>query len=233
MKLHILVCLFLLLPFVSAENITKAALLEAGKPFELEGHTVVLHSIGTIGSLRLSIDSQEFIINDYGEKRTFNGVEVRVISIVREPTSGGIAKVELTTEKKAECVTNENCEAKAQVCSTASCQNNKCVFIQNGCLLDTECYPIGSKESGGYCSGLEWVREKTVYDACTENYECASNVCLNNKCSPVLVGEEITGSAIKGQKSSGAFAAVLLILILLFVVLTFFKRARKKEEQHL
>jgi len=52
-----------------------------------------------------------------------------------------------------------------------------------GCPLNGKCYSFGYRKSGKYCSDNYEFVEQNINDAiCENNFECASNICINNKC---------------------------------------------------
>ncbi|MBU0963081.1 MAG: hypothetical protein KKD48_04220, partial [Nanoarchaeota archaeon] len=68
----------------------------------------------------------------------------------------------------------------------SSCLNN---VIQpptqqcNGCLIDNKCMTYGVRSGKQFCdmSG-QLVMQKADNSYCKNNYECSSNICINNKC---------------------------------------------------
>ncbi|MEW6063438.1 MAG: hypothetical protein AB1571_03680, partial [Nanoarchaeota archaeon] len=54
----------------------------------------------------------------------------------------------------------------------------------NGCLIDTTCLPFGMRVKGQYCDidgQLKQQKEKeNAY--CENNFECSSNLCVDNGC---------------------------------------------------
>ncbi len=53
----------------------------------------------------------------------------------------------------------------------------------NGCALENKCYPLGYRKSGKYCSeDLEFVVQLDSDNACENNFECKSNVCVSGEC---------------------------------------------------
>lgn len=55
--------------------------------------------------------------------------------------------------------------------------------ICQGCLLNEKCYPLGYRKSGEYCSDeLEFVEQSEEGASCENNFECKSNVCVDDKC---------------------------------------------------
>ena len=51
-----------------------------------------------------------------------------------------------------------------------------------GCSLDDNCYQIGHRKSGNYCSEEDFVEQKKGDESCENNFECVSNSCLDSKC---------------------------------------------------
>lgn len=52
----------------------------------------------------------------------------------------------------------------------------------NGCDLDDQCYPLGYRKNGNYCSEEGFVEYKMFGDFCENNFECSSNVCISGEC---------------------------------------------------
>ena len=53
----------------------------------------------------------------------------------------------------------------------------------SGCLLDDKCYAFGYRKSGKYCSDeSNFVSYKDKKESCSNNFECKSNVCVNDEC---------------------------------------------------
>lgn len=57
------------------------------------------------------------------------------------------------------------------------------LICKDSCPLDEKCYPFGYRSKGTYCSDkgsfVEQLKEDSV---CENNFECSSNVCVNNQC---------------------------------------------------
>jgi len=53
----------------------------------------------------------------------------------------------------------------------------------NGCFKNKICYPYGIRDEGKYCdvSG-EFVKQKKGDKGCENNFECKTNICINDKC---------------------------------------------------
>ncbi|MFH1710940.1 MAG: hypothetical protein ABH840_01385, partial [Nanoarchaeota archaeon] len=70
------------------------------------------------------------------------------------------------------------------------CVNGKCVsgttepalVCKNSCPLDGKCYPFGYRKGGKFCSDEGNFVEQGKSGACDNNFECASNVCVNSEC---------------------------------------------------
>lgn len=65
------------------------------------------------------------------------------------------------------------------------CKNGVCVKPPcEGCLVDNEkCYPFGYREGGKYCSDDgSFVGQLKGNEACENNFECSSNVCVSREC---------------------------------------------------
>ena len=61
------------------------------------------------------------------------------------------------------------------VLGTATCKDS--------CSLDNKCYPFGYRKESTFCSDVgEFVLQAEANKECNNNFECSSNVCVNNKC---------------------------------------------------
>lgn len=59
------------------------------------------------------------------------------------------------------------------------CQVNEC----SGCLNEGICIPYGVRRSGEYCDlTSELEKQKTSNKQCDNNFECTTNLCINDKC---------------------------------------------------
>jgi len=57
------------------------------------------------------------------------------------------------------------------------------VGCDSGCLLDSECFPIGTRANGEYCSiNGDLAAQKQGRSQCANNFECKSNSCLDGQC---------------------------------------------------
>ena len=63
----------------------------------------------------------------------------------------------------------------------AGCKYGSCIAC-DGCFLD-KCIPYGTRKSGGYCDLTnEFLAQKDNEETCDNNYECKSNLCINDSC---------------------------------------------------
>ena len=52
-----------------------------------------------------------------------------------------------------------------------------------GCLQDEKCYPFGYRKEGRYCSDSnEFLDQQEEKTSCENNFQCDSNLCINNEC---------------------------------------------------
>ena len=53
-----------------------------------------------------------------------------------------------------------------------------------GCELDKKCYPFGFRKDKNYCDDItsKFISEKVPKTSCENNFECDSNLCIDNKC---------------------------------------------------
>jgi hypothetical protein len=81
------------------------------------------------------------------------------------------------------CVDNA-CEPTLKECE-GSCSNGVCIgrIACNGCDVSGKCYPIGFRKGNIYCGDdLKFHRTKAKMKQCENNFECASNLCVDGKC---------------------------------------------------
>lgn len=53
----------------------------------------------------------------------------------------------------------------------------------NGCSREGHCYSYGIRKDRDYCSlSGTFTEQKNELRSCENNFECASNVCVDNKC---------------------------------------------------
>jgi hypothetical protein len=53
----------------------------------------------------------------------------------------------------------------------------------NGCLMDEVCYPLGYRKDGKFCfDDFVFEDQKLEDSSCDNNWECESNLCLDNEC---------------------------------------------------
>ena len=52
-----------------------------------------------------------------------------------------------------------------------------------GCVKEEKCYPLGYRKSGEYCSeNSEFIVQLEAENSCENNFECDSNLCINQEC---------------------------------------------------
>ncbi len=94
--------------------------------------------------------------------------------------------------EKDECSTALDCKDN-NACTQDTCSGTpkKCsnTPISTGCSIDENCIPIGTRINEQYCDiGNELKNQKSKEVTCNNNYECTSNICINNKCiSPSFI----------------------------------------------
>ncbi len=56
------------------------------------------------------------------------------------------------------------------------------LVCKDSCPLDDKCYPFGYRKSQKFCSDQGTFIEQLKEEACENNFECSSNVCVDGKC---------------------------------------------------
>jgi len=86
-------------------------------------------------------------------------------------------EIKITCQNSYECLSN-------------NCKSGSCTPICEGCLNENKaCIPIGTRTSIQFCdSDYSFKNQNSEEGSCNNNYECSSNLCVNNKCiSPSLL----------------------------------------------
>jgi len=55
-------------------------------------------------------------------------------------------------------------------------------LLCQGCVLKDNCYPIGYRMKNVYCGNQEFSNQKEAGASCNNNFECSSNLCINDSC---------------------------------------------------
>lgn len=66
-------------------------------------------------------------------------------------------------------------------------------IICNSCVLDNKCYSFGFRKDGSYCDdkNSNFIIQKSSDSYCQNNFECDSNLCIDNKCVSGSLWQEI------------------------------------------
>ncbi|MAG07569.1 hypothetical protein CMI46_02030, partial [Candidatus Pacearchaeota archaeon] len=58
------------------------------------------------------------------------------------------------------------------------------LFVCSGCEFENECYPFGYRKERKFCldSNNQFVEQKKAASNCDNNFECKTNICINQKC---------------------------------------------------
>ena len=62
-------------------------------------------------------------------------------------------------------------------------ESKETLFCKDSCPLDGKCYPFGYRKDGEYCPDNGMFKEQLESEeACDNNFECSTNVCVDGKC---------------------------------------------------
>jgi len=86
-----------------------------------------------------------------------------------------------------ECKKIEKCPKKTMLCPDGVCREKceianittECKF---GCFYNEKCLPYGLRINKLYCSLDDNMKSQLTEEACENNFECSTNVCVNGKC---------------------------------------------------
>lgn len=57
------------------------------------------------------------------------------------------------------------------------------LVCKDSCPLDSKCYPFGYRKDGSFCSDNgKFIDQLKADNSCENNFECDSNLCINNSC---------------------------------------------------
>src|SRR3989344_9470904 len=60
---------------------------------------------------------------------------------------------------------------------------NETPIMCNGCILGNKCAPVGYRQESKYCTiNSEFVSQLSADASCDNNFECSTNLCIDNKC---------------------------------------------------
>ena len=90
------------------------------------------------------------------------------------------------TEQKQD---KQSCQNSYE-CLSSNCKAGTCAPICDGCLDENNvCIPISTRTETQYCDiDYSFKNQKSEDMNCNNNYECSTNICVNNKCiSPSFI----------------------------------------------
>ncbi len=125
--------------------------------------------------------------------------------------------------KKEEVFSTPECNADTECndnnsCTSDKCSSTKCLHeTAKGCDFKGTCYNLSERIDKVYCTGSGMQPQKENKSPCSNNYECAEDICTDNVC---------------GTESNKVFYIGVTIAVLTLVVLVFagYRVFRKKEQ---
>jgi len=67
--------------------------------------------------------------------------------------------------------------------SSGSEKSKSSLTCENSCPLNEQCYPFGYRKEGKYCTDAgEFKKQLAGESSCENNFECKTNVCVDEKC---------------------------------------------------
>lgn len=112
-----------------------------------------------------------------------NGCVTVTCGLTAQPTcpsdSDVLKQIETCTKSGLDYTSN----ADEKGCKTVVCVAKQAAPICSGCSVGDTCLPIGTRKSGQYCD-IDNKMKDVVADnlACSNNFECLSNLCVNDSC---------------------------------------------------
>jgi hypothetical protein len=103
-----------------------------------------------------------------------------------KPVCGdGVCEGEESEKVCIPCKVGEDCDFKecSVICEMDCKEEEEITVCENSCPLKEKCYDFGYRKTGQYCSDEgRFVNQKGSNEKCDNNFECRSNVCINNQC---------------------------------------------------
>ncbi len=223
-------------------SITEATRLDIGATTTIAGEKVTLVNIGDYGSIILAIgvQSRPLIIKQYGIPTIIGEFEIKIKRWEIEPDGAGFIDYELI-KREIKCTIDSDC-GDNNVCTSDSCdkRTGTCLNIGEECEFNGQCFSEATilNDSKKYCKENQWFVQKTSKEDCSNNHECLSNACLNNKCTGYLIGEEtkgflskITGYSVKQGGNKKMEWLIFFFGIIILIKGIFFIIAPKKSKR--
>jgi len=133
-----------------------------------------------------------------GEKKKIFNFSISFLDYKQESKSG-LFLVSLETfecpencicdiyNKNKECRKITECPENEILCPDGACRekceiNNITTECKFGCFYQDKCLPYGLRVNGLYCSINNDMKTQLAEEACENNFECKSNVCVAGKC---------------------------------------------------
>lgn len=118
-----------------------------------------------------------------------------------------MAKEEFSCPEKCKCDNEgeviecfeEKCPLKQVLCPDGECRDKCKISISEeeckyGCRFEGTCFPMSIRNNGSYCGvNLAMSSQKASDEACENNFECKSNICVGGKCVSASLVEKIIG----------------------------------------
>jgi len=143
-----------------------------------------------------NISEKHHILNlDVGEKKQVGKFTVSFLNYDYASRTGVflVSRETFSCPKNCKCDENvkiiecaEKCEKGKTLCPDGVCRD-KCSIISEdckyGCAYGGNCFPIGVRSSGMYCGvDLNMNSQLKADEKCENNFECSTNLCIDNKC---------------------------------------------------
>lgn len=116
-------------------------------------------------------------------------IEIPEEEETQEPTITPPTQIKVQPDK---CKTNADCSDN-NTCTSDLCSGTpkKCSYIEVslGCNYNGNCIPIGVRAENNYCDIDRTIKSQLgAGEECNNNYECSTNICVNNQCiSPSFI----------------------------------------------
>jgi len=106
-----------------------------------------------------------------------------VVTEATPPTATGVAKPTITGAAQPTGTAAAKPADLEKLKEEMEESKEETLFCKDSCPLDGKCYPFGYRKGGEYCPDEGMFKEQLKSEeACENNFECSTNVCVDGKC---------------------------------------------------
>ena len=147
-----------------------------GKRYDDRWHSPDFQRTGSDGYFRFSGEVEKGPVG--ATKGIFNVYtqEIGSCKSVEDTTEISLEESESVPCGIGTCIPEEEPEEPEEI------PEDKIFYKCNGCELEDNCYPMGYRKEGRYCSENNEFIDQSKEGVCDNNFECKSNFCISDEC---------------------------------------------------